>query len=226
MSELRVGGLTRLSSVDWPGQLTATVFCRGCPWDCPYCHNHPLRRAGDGPTWAAVLGFLEKRRGLLDGVVFSGGEPTMQPGLPAALAAVRAMGFKTGLHSAGPLPERLAAVLPLLDWVGFDVKAPFDAYDGITRIPGSGSQAAASLAYLLESGVACEVRTTVHPALLDGPALARLAGQLAARGVAHYAVQTCRSEGARPGLPPMAALSEPAFPLSEIAGRFASFVCR
>ena len=87
---LRVGGLTRLSASDYPGKLAAVVFCQGCAWRCSYCHNRGLLPFRKSPfpgeiAWAEVLAFLEKRRGLLDAVVFSGGEPTMQPGLAAAM---------------------------------------------------------------------------------------------------------------------------------------------
>ncbi|KAA5602157.1 anaerobic ribonucleoside-triphosphate reductase activating protein [Blastochloris sulfoviridis] len=184
MTELSIGGLARWSSCDWPGQLVATVFLQGCPWRCRYCHNpHLLPARSDGEiAWREVLAFLQARRGLLDGVVFSGGEPTIQAALPEAMDAVRALGFGVGLHTGGPAPERLKAVLPLVDWVGFDVKAPFDDYARITGVPGSGEAARSSLKLLLASGVACDLRTTVHPALLDETALARLADDLAALG--------------------------------------------
>ena len=185
MTELRVGGLSRLSSCDWPGQLVATVFLQGCPWRCRYCHNpHLLPARGDDEiAWREVLAFLQARRGLLDGVVFSGGEPTVQAALPEAMRAVRALGFGVGLHTGGSAPERLKTVLPLVDWVGFDVKAPFEDYARITGVAGSGEAARLSLTHLIASGVACDLRTTVHPALLDEAALARLADELAALGV-------------------------------------------
>ena len=127
LAELRVGGLERLSMCDWPGELAATIFCQGCPWDCPYCHNpHLLPVTGRHEiAWREVVDFLKSRRGLLDGVVFSGGEPTLQSALPQAIAEVRDLGFRIGLHTAGPYPGRLAQVLPLVDWVGFDIKTPF-----------------------------------------------------------------------------------------------------
>lgn len=196
-AELRIGGLTRLSTCDWPGELVATLFCQGCPWTCRYCHNpHLIPGGGPGAVpWEEVSAFLRTRRGLLDGVVFSGGEPTVQAGLADAVRAVRDLGFRVGLHTAGPYPERLAAVLPLLDWVGFDVKAPFDAYPRITGVPGSGVRARDSLERVLASGVALEVRTTVHPALLDAAALSGLAAELLALGVRRYAVQAFRALG-------------------------------
>jgi pyruvate formate lyase activating enzyme len=142
-----------------------------------------------------VLSFLESRRGLLDGVVFSGGEPTLHAALPAAMRDVRALGFRIGLHTAGPYPERLAAVLPQIDWIGFDVKAPFDDYARITGAAGSGQKAKDSLRYILASGVPCEVRTTVHTALLDDAAVARLTVELAALGIAQHKIQPFRAAG-------------------------------
>lgn len=195
--DLRIGGLARLSLCDWPGELVATVFLRGCPWRCPYCHNPGLLGARDpsDPAWEDVFGFLQSRRGLLDGVVFSGGEPTTQGGLGAAIEAARGLGFRVGLHTGGAFPDRLEALLPRLDWVGFDVKAPFDAYAAITGVADSGARARASLDLLLASGVEYEVRTTLHPALIDDAALDALATELAALGVASYVLQPFRAEG-------------------------------
>lgn len=196
-AELRIGGLARLSACDWPGELVATVFCQGCPWACGYCHNPHLIPA-KGPHhigWPDVLSFLDSRRGLLDGVVFSGGEPTLQAVLPEAMQSVRALGFRIGLHTAGPYPERLDAVLPLLDWIGFDAKAPFDDYARITGVAGSGAKAKDSLRRVLASGVSCEVRTTVHASLLNEDALLRLAAELSALGVEHHKLQPFRPTG-------------------------------
>jgi pyruvate formate lyase activating enzyme len=196
-AELRVGGLARLSTCDWPGELVATIFCQGCPWDCGYCHNPHLipPNAETDIAWPNILSFLDSRRGLLDGVVFSGGEPTLQAALPEAMRAVRALGFRIGLHTAGPYPERLAAVLPLIDWIGFDVKAAFDDYEHITAVAGSGAKAKASLRKVLTAGIACDIRTTVHDALLNQDALARLASELAALGVQEHRLQPFRAAG-------------------------------
>ncbi|MFT4276966.1 MAG: anaerobic ribonucleoside-triphosphate reductase activating protein [Rhodopseudomonas sp.] len=204
MAELRIGGLVRLSTCDWPGELVATVFCQGCPWRCGYCHNQHLlpARGPDQLTWRDVVAFLETRRGLLDGVVFSGGEPTLQSDLPSAIAAVRALGFRVGLHTAGPYPERLARVLPVLDWIGFDVKAPFAEYDRITGVAGSGDSARASLELVLAHGVECDLRTTVHPDLLDQPALDRLSADLFALGAGRTRIQSFRDTGAKISIPP------------------------
>jgi pyruvate formate lyase activating enzyme len=192
---LRIGGLTPLTSLDYPGELAAVAFCQGCPWRCRYCHNgHLIPAYAPGLiSWAAVMAFLQRRRGLLDAVVFSGGEPTLQAALPAALAEVRALGFKTGLHTAGPYPERLALALPHLDWVGLDIKALPEDYPTVTGVPGSGDRAWASLALLISAGVALEVRTTPLPGLDDAAYLGRLAQRLAGVGVRDSVLQTCRT---------------------------------
>jgi len=207
--QLRVGGLTRLSATDYPGELAAVVFCQGCPWRCGYCHNpHLLDGKADVPlAWNDVSDFLATRVGLLDAVVFSGGEPLAQRALDDALRAVRDLGFRVGLHTGGAYPVRLAAVLPLVDWVGFDVKADFGGYDPITRTPNSGERALASARLLLHSGVPHEFRTTVHPGHHRADALAALAERLAAMGVTRYALQEFRAGGcvdpewARPQVP-------------------------
>lgn len=186
--------MTPLTSIDFPGRLAAVLYCQGCPWRCSYCHNPDLldATAPGALPWAQVLEFLRGRSGLLDGVVFSGGEPTVQAALPQALAAVRAMGFETALHTGGMYPQRLAAALPLLDWVGLDMKAPLSHYDATTGAPGSGLRARESLAILQRSAVAYECRTTWHPDLFPPEGLLQLADELAAWGVRHWVVQACR----------------------------------
>ena len=194
---LHVGGLTPLSTTDWPGMLAAVVFCQGCPWRCGYCHNPGLiaPRGEHEIPWEEVMAFLRRRQGLLDGVVFSGGEPTLQAGLADAMREVRALGFKVGLHTGGMIPQRLAAVMPQVDWVGMDVKAPFADYPRITGAAGSGVCAQAGLRHVLASGVEHEIRTTVHPALLTDADLGHVARDLAARGVRRYVIQAFRSQG-------------------------------
>lgn len=197
---LRIGGLTPLTSIDFPGRLAAVLFCQGCPWRCAYCHNPDLLEA-DVPgavPWTQVRAFLERRRGLLDGVVFSGGEPTLQAALADALAEVRALGFETALHTGGMYPERFAALLPQLDWVGLDVKGPWRRIDAITRSRRGAERVQASLNQLLASGVAYECRTTWHPGLFPVDELHALAGDLAALGVRYWALQECRTPAGAP----------------------------
>lgn len=194
---LQVGGLTPLTSTDFPGKLAAVVFCQGCPWRCGYCHNPHLipRSSESGLGWEDVVAFLRRRRGLLDAVVFSGGEPTLQSGLVEACREVRELGFEIGLHTAGPYPERMAEILPWLDWVGMDIKAPFGDYDRITGTPGSSGRVRESLGLLLDSGVEHEIRTTVHVDLLAHENVLALAHELADLGVQRYVLQAFRSRG-------------------------------
>ncbi|KGM11907.1 anaerobic ribonucleoside-triphosphate reductase activating protein [Cellulomonas bogoriensis] len=196
---LQIAGLVPLSTCDWPGRLVATVFCQGCPLDCGYCHNPGLidPRTPGTVRWSQVMDLLSRRVGRLDGVVLSGGEPTRQPGLPDAVRQVREAGFGVGLHTAGPYPGRLAQLLPLVDWVGLDVKAPLDLYEAVTGRPGAGERAMRSLELVLDSGVDHQVRTTVDPTTMDDEAVARLRGMLASLGVRDHVLQEVRVQGVR-----------------------------
>ncbi|MGC5698985.1 anaerobic ribonucleoside-triphosphate reductase activating protein [Pseudomonas sp. NFXW11] len=211
---LRVGGLVPLTTLDYPGRLACVLFCQGCAWRCRYCHNPQLiapRGAGER-SWDEILAFLQRRQGLLEAVVFSGGEPTLQESLPAAMAQVRQMGFKVGLHSAGIKPEALARALPQADWVGFDVKSLAEDCQAITGVRGSGAANWRSLEYLLASGVEHECRTTVHWHLIDLPRLMTLGRRLQAQGVRRFVVQLVRTtqmlDADLPLAMPQAALGE------------------
>lgn len=197
MDTLRVGGVTALTSIDFPGRLAAVVFCQGCPWRCGYCHNPHLLDPSVESTmhWDAVMDFLARRRGLLDGVVFSGGEPTLQAALPEAMQQVRSLGFAVALHTAGMYPQRLAQALSLADWVGLDVKAPWWRYDAVTGVPGSGERVRESLGRLLDRGVPSECRTTWHPGLFSEAKLLSMGQDLADWGVQRWVVQACRLPG-------------------------------
>lgn len=162
---LRIGGLTTHSTVDYPGMLAAVVFCQGCCWQCKHCHNPELRSPSMATAvdWTSVLELLHKRRGLLDAVVFSGGEPLLQCSLVDAMTEVKALGFKVGLHTGGCCPERLARVLPVIDWIGFDIKAPEWLHHLVTGVPGSGDNAWECVRMIARSGIDCEFRVTVYP---------------------------------------------------------------
>lgn len=239
-SELNIAGITAFSTVDWPDKMTATVFLQGCPWNCFYCHNPALidpRAEGDW-KWGDVTDLLAERIGLLDGVVFSGGEPTLQRALVPAMDHVRSLGFAVGLHTAGAYPGLLAQALPHADWVGLDIKALPEDYELVAGRPRSGENAWRSLELvlgnrLLRAGsdrpLEFEVRTTVHPAAIDDDGLRRLGCRLADAGVDCWAVQRFRDTGARSPLPRVggadasaSALSLDALPVE----RFASLVVR
>lgn len=199
-----LAGLTPFSSVDWPGKLVAVLFIGGCPWRCHYCHNPHLQVRHAHYHWPAVCDWLRSRQNLLDGVVFSGGEPLSEPQLPRMIQTVKAMGFSVALHTAGIYPQRLAAVLPQLDWVGFDFKTHAADYDTLTGRLRSYVPVDLSLSHLLASTCPFECRTTWCPTWLSEADLLPLAQQLAARGVQHYTVQRYRPA---PGVLPQAQLS-------------------
>lgn len=223
--QLNIGGLTAFTTIDFPGHLAAVIFLQGCAWRCPYCHNpHLLGVTQEGNDWEMLQAFLKERQGFLDGVVFSGGEPLLQSGLADAIAQVKEMGFKVALHTAGANPQRLEKYLPMLDWVGLDVKASFDQYLAITGIKGSGDKVQESLKLLLESGVNYEVRTTVDPDFFTPDTLLNLAEILETAGVKHYALQQCREvEGNN--VKPSMLFNDPAL-LTRLTSMFEHFTLR
>jgi anaerobic ribonucleoside-triphosphate reductase activating protein len=184
-----------LTTLDYPGLLACVLFCQGCAWRCRYCHNPDLipARGEQEIAWSQVLAFLLRRQGLLQAVVFSGGEATLQGGLVPAMEQVRQLGFRVGLHSAGIKPWTFAWAVKAADWVGFDIKALAEDAELITGVSGSGKANWRSLEHLLASGVDYECRTTVHWHLLDVEKLWRIGQRLHAFGVERFAVQLVRS---------------------------------
>jgi len=194
---LKIGGLTPLTSGDFPGCLSAVVFCQGCSWQCGYCHNpHLLPRDSENQLkWPSVMDFLQRRRGLLDAVVFSGGEPTLQNGLKQAVTEVRELGFKVGLHTNGAYPSQLGKLLPLTSWVGMDIKSEFSDYAKVTGTPSSAEKVRESAKMLIASGVPYEFRTTVHPLYHTTNSLLKMAEELRQLGARHYILQEFRPQG-------------------------------
>ena len=195
--QLKVAGLTPMTTVDFPDHLAAVVFCQGCPLRCRYCHNPELlpRETGQLIPWSEIIDFLRQRRGLIDALVFSGGEPTQQRALPQAIAEARKLGFKIGLHTAGVYPQRLKQLLPLLDWVGLDIKALPDSYPQLTGMSSSGHLAWLSAEILIASGIPHELRTTYHPALMDTGEREVLQSKIEALYPMQHRWQSCRTEG-------------------------------
>ncbi|MEZ2188720.1 anaerobic ribonucleoside-triphosphate reductase activating protein [Corynebacterium sp. CCM 9204] len=168
---LPVAGIIPFSATDWPGRLTVTVFTQGCPWRCIYCHNPTLQQVSAGAhDFSEVTTLLEHRRGLIDGLVISGGEPTMHRALPGAVREVHQRGFQVGLHTCGYAPIRLAALLDdestRPDWIGLDVKAQVSDLPGVVGCtPSAAARSTAALSIVAEAaartGMEVQVRTTV-----------------------------------------------------------------
>ena len=164
---MHIHGLQKLAMVDYPGNLAATVFTGGCDLRCPFCHNALLvTRLAETPEIPEreVLDFLSSRKGLLDGVVLTGGEPLLQPDAAEFLQAVRELGFAVKLDTNGCHPAALAEILEagLADYVAMDVKNSRARYAETVGVPGFDlSPVEESVRLLRESGVDCEFRTTL-----------------------------------------------------------------
>lgn len=164
---MRIYGLQKLSMVDYPGKIAATVFAGGCNLRCPFCHNALLVTRLDESVQLEteqVLQFLRSRRGLLDGVVLSGGEPLLQSDAADFLRQVKEMGFAVKLDTNGCYPDALAAILAegLVDYVAMDIKNAPGKYAQTVGLPTFDTAAVeASCRILRESGIDYEYRTTV-----------------------------------------------------------------
>ena len=165
---MKIVGIQKLTLLDYPGRVACTVFLNGCNFRCPYCHNAEL--LGDAEPVMSVeglLAFLQKRRGILDGVCITGGEPTLHPELPELLRSIRALGFAVKLDTNGYRPEVLGALLGegLLDYVAMDLKNGPQAYAQTVGLPAVDlERVGESIRLLLDSGTEFELRTTVvHP---------------------------------------------------------------
>lgn len=228
---VRLAGLTPLTTVEWEGRLAAVLFLQGCPWRCRYCHNSRLvdSRESSPLAWSEAMKMLTDRQGFIDSVVFSGGEPTAQPGLPEALQAVRELGYEVALHTNGYSPDALGRALQTgaVSYVAMDAKAPFPHYARITGVRGSGKGALESLNLLLASGLPHEVRTTWHSDLLHPTDLLSLGHDLSQRGVQAYYLQTFRSAGC-PDMPLLLSpsVTVPQRVIRELQGLFPRFAVR
>ncbi len=234
-SDIRIAAVTPFTTIDYPGLLSAVAFVQGCPWRCPYCQNDWMqpREFAEGTepvSWDAFCALLKKRAGLLDAVVFSGGEPCIDPALPAAMAYVRNLGMKVGLHTSGAYPRRLKEVIDLVSWVGLDVKGPPEdaaVFDRAAGRPGAHQAFLESFEIVRQSGVAYEARTTAHPDLLTPEAILAIAQFLASHECKTYALQIYRKA---PGMKASLSSVGADYPGDELektlAGLFPSFTLR
>ena len=189
---MNIHGLQKMTLLDFPGAVACTVFLGGCDFRCPYCHNAELLDGSFPPLMddAELLAFLRKRQGLLDGVAVTGGEPLLQPELPALLRAIRALGYRIKLDTNGSHPERLQAVLDkgLADYVAMDVKNSPERY-GLTigREDFDVTPIRESVRMLMAGGTDYEFRTTVVAELHDEAAFRAIGEWIA--GAKRYFLQ-------------------------------------
>ena len=202
-----IQGLQKLTLLDYPGRVACTVFLGGCGFRCPFCHNSDLL---EGPMpaetdSAGLLAFLKKRRGLLDGVCVTGGEPLLRPDLAGLLEEIKALGFPVKLDTNGNYPDRLRKIAQagLVDYVAMDVKNSPERYAETAGVPGLDlGPIRESVSWLLEGSVDYEFRTTVVKQFHDGDSFRAIGPWLA--GAKRYFLQAFvdRDSVLCPGLSP------------------------
>jgi pyruvate formate lyase activating enzyme len=185
------GGFEKITLIDYPGKVACMAYTIGCNFRCPYCHNPELvdetveTKLGED----AVLGFLDTRRGMLDGIVITGGEPTIHDDLPAFVEQVKAAGFLVKLDSNGTRPAMLADLIRrrLVDYIAMDVKAPLARYSEIVSRPVDVDAIRESIRLLMAASIEYEFRTTVIKSMLSLEAVEAIGREI--EGAKRYYLQ-------------------------------------
>jgi len=183
---MQLHGLSKLTLLDFPGHLACTVFTGACNFRCPFCHNAPLVLAPDTCPLISeedFFEFLSSRKGKLDGVCITGGEPTLQPDLPKFIAKIKALGFLVKLDTNGYRPEVLKFLLEqnLLDMVAMDIKNSKEQYAFTCGVPEASfdlTRIEESISLLLTSKIPHEFRTTVTAELHNAEQMTALGAWL------------------------------------------------
>lgn len=161
---MRIYGLQKMTLLDFPGKVACTVFLNGCDFRCPFCHNFGLVIGAEQPVMEEeeLLRFLDKRKGLLDGVAFTGGEPCLHHGLPQLIARIKAMGYAVKLDTNGYHPKMLEKLLPEVDYVAMDIKNCLEKYAATCGVERLDMSAIKESVQLLKKRITpFEFRTTV-----------------------------------------------------------------
>ncbi len=194
-----INGFQKLTLLDFPGHCAAIVFTAGCDLRCPFCHNAPLVsriRAEDRIDEGEIFSYLERRRGLLDGVSVTGGEPLLQKDIFDFLARLREMGYAVKLDTNGSSPEKLLRAIDeeLVDYVAMDIKNAPELYPETTGISALGIEPfQKSRDILLEGRVEYEFRTTVTAQLHTPKSIGRAAEWI--KGAKRYFIQSFKDSG-------------------------------
>lgn len=190
---MKLGGLVKFTLIDFPGTPAAIVFTQGCNFRCRYCHNpelvYPHLFTPSMPQ-EEVMAFLQRRQGTLEGVVISGGEPTLQEDLVRFMADIKALGYKTKLDTNGTRPEVLKELIDkkLVDFIAMDLKAPLEKYALITGVEANSTVIRHSMDLIVKSGLDYQFRTTYDTEVLNDNDIATIS---AAVGGKNYKVQEC-----------------------------------
>lgn len=186
-----LAGIQKNSFIDYPGKTSCVLFLSGCNFFCPYCHNSDLAR-GEMPMPLALdeaVAFLASRRGLLDGVVVSGGEPLLSPFIEDLCRTVKALGYPVKIDTNGSRPHALGRLLDLglVDFVAMDIKAPLDQYGFFCADPDIKDRLKQSIRLILTTAPAYEFRTTCVFPFVDAAAIVAMAKTI--EGAERYVLQ-------------------------------------
>jgi len=187
---MKIAGLRKLTLLDFPGRVACVVFTNGCNFRCPFCHNASLvlpRGESEEVSEEEFFAFLKKRKGILDGVVITGGEPTLAKGLYEFIVAVKQEGYPVKLDTNGSFPDKLKPLLAdgLLDYVAMDIKSVPEKYEAVAGVKVDMDALAESIEAIRTSGVPHEFRTTVVKGLHTEADIVGVA-QMLGEGEAYY----------------------------------------
>lgn len=194
---MTIAGLQKTTLLDFPGKVACTVFLRGCNFRCPFCQNGEILEGGEGDiSREELLAFLKKRKGILDGVCVSGGEPLLQADTPALIAEIKALGYAVKLDTNGAFPAKLKELCKdnLIDFVAMDIKNSPQNYDKTAGVKVNMDAILESADFLLSDTVRYEFRTTVVKELHKGEDFIRIGQWL--RGAKRYFLQNFRDSDA------------------------------
>ena len=189
---MKIGGLQKVSLIDYPGEISSIIFLQGCNFKCPYCHNPELvdsKLFGPCLQEKDVLEFLKTRIGKIDAVTITGGEPTIQNDLTPFIKRIKKMGFAVKLDSNGSRPEVIKNLLSekLLDFIAMDIKAPLEKYEKIVRVLLKTDSIKESIKIILKAKIPHEFRTTVVKSLHSENDILKIAQLIS--GVRQYTLQ-------------------------------------
>ncbi len=194
---MNIQGFQKLTLLDFPGKMACTVFTGGCNFRCPFCHNASLVNEPTCYTSSAdeVLEYLTKRKGILDGVCITGGEPLLQPDLEDYIRKIKALGYSVKLDTNGYLPDRLENLLKtgLVDYVAMDIKAFKGNYSNAAGIPIDIEKIEKSIELLKSSKISFEFRTTVVKGIHSVNEFKHIAEWI--KGTKKYFLQKYRDSG-------------------------------
>lgn len=162
-----IGGLQKTSFLDYPDKISAIIFTLGCNFRCGYCHNPELINSMTAKySEEEIFEFLNRRKGRIDGVVITGGEPCIQKDLVEFIKKVKDLGFLVKLDTNGCFPEILQKSMAYVDYIAMDIKAPLDNYSKIVNVNISEENIKKSINLIMNSGIDYEFRTTVVRSML------------------------------------------------------------